>query len=312
MFRKPKRSGKAALRNKRTAHCADDENDEHDQEEESTTQLIGEAKKATTKKLKRSSNADKEDSGDTSIMHQYQTSKTPQVSAAELATATAQYHPETKALSSDSKDQTEVGKGSDGIFRDKTRNKFLAGPLKASTFVRTTARFDYQPDICKDYKETGFCGFGDTCIYLHDRGDTLTGWQLEQQWEEEQKRKREQAQKEMDAFADGKFDERTSNNSLILPDDGLPFACHICREPFTNPVVTSCGHYFCEACIMDHVRNEETKGACPICKKDTHGVFNQPTKLMAKKRRLLSSSATWEDFANAAKAGKSEQDGEDT
>lgn len=21
-------------------------------------------------------------------------------------------------------------------------------------------RWDYQPDICKDYKETGFCGFG--------------------------------------------------------------------------------------------------------------------------------------------------------
>lgn len=29
------------------------------------------------------------------------------------------------------------------------------GPLRASTNVRMTVRFDYQPDICKDYKETG-------------------------------------------------------------------------------------------------------------------------------------------------------------
>ena len=44
-------------------------------------------------------------------------------------------------------------------------NKFTGtqGPLRAPAFVRTTARFDYQPDICKDYKETGFCGYGDQC-----------------------------------------------------------------------------------------------------------------------------------------------------
>ncbi len=34
------------------------------------------------------------------------------------------------------------------------------GPLQAPQFLRTTVRWDYQPDICKDYKETGFCGFG--------------------------------------------------------------------------------------------------------------------------------------------------------
>jgi hypothetical protein len=34
------------------------------------------------------------------------------------------------------------------------------GPIRAPSFVRSTARFDYQPDICKDYKETGFCGYG--------------------------------------------------------------------------------------------------------------------------------------------------------
>jgi RING finger protein 113A len=47
-------------------------------------------------------------------------------------------------------------------------------------------------------------------------------------------------------------------------------------------VVTSCGHYFCEKCIMDHVRNKSD--ACPICSKDTHRTFNQATKLLVRRR----------------------------
>lgn len=43
------------------------------------------------------------------------------------------------------------------------------GPMRAPTNLRSTVRWDYQPDICKDYKETGFCGFGDSCKFLHDR-----------------------------------------------------------------------------------------------------------------------------------------------
>lgn len=34
------------------------------------------------------------------------------------------------------------------------------GPMRAPSNIRSTVRWDYQPDICKDYKETGFCGFG--------------------------------------------------------------------------------------------------------------------------------------------------------
>ena len=53
------------------------------------------------------------------------------------------------------------------------------GPLRASQHLRTTVRFDYQPDICKDYKETGYCGYGDSCKFVHDRGDYKSGWELE-------------------------------------------------------------------------------------------------------------------------------------
>ena len=241
-------------------------------------------------------------------MHQYATSTDDtRQKHADLVTSTVQHHPTNQSAQHQSGD---AAVGNDGIFRDKTRSKLLAGPIKVTTSIRTTAQFDYQPDICKDYKETGFCGFGDTCIYLHDRGDTLTGWQLEQQWEEEQRRKKEKQERDIQGFMDGKTAgsgdgtgaDDDEKKVLLTADDGLPYGCHICRKHFTNPVVTSCGHYFCEACIMDRVRNESS--TCPICSKDTHGVFNQPIKLMTKKRKILGAAAaqkenSWEKFAEA-------------
>lgn len=41
---------------------------------------------------------------------------------------------------------------------------FRKGPIRAPEHLRATVRWDYQPDICKDYKETGFCGFGGECL----------------------------------------------------------------------------------------------------------------------------------------------------
>lgn len=53
------------------------------------------------------------------------------------------------------------------------------GPLKASAHIRVSTRFDYQPDMCKDYKESGYCGY--------DLGGYKSGWQLEKEWEEAKK-----------------------------------------------------------------------------------------------------------------------------
>lgn len=47
---------------------------------------------------------------------------------------------------------TTMGNASSGMVRK--------GPIRAPEHLRATVRWDYQPDICKDYKETGFCGFG--------------------------------------------------------------------------------------------------------------------------------------------------------
>lgn len=52
-------------------------------------------------------------------------------------------------------------------------------PCPAHRYVRTTALMDYNPCICKDYKETGFCSYGDSCKFMHDRGDYKMSWELD-------------------------------------------------------------------------------------------------------------------------------------
>ncbi|KAM7262332.1 hypothetical protein ACFE04_021409 [Oxalis oulophora] len=85
-----------------------------------------------------------------------------------------------------------------GFRREQTISSEKAGgshgPLRASAHIRVYARFDYQPDICKDYKETGYCAYGDSCKFMHDRGDYKPGWQMKKEWDEAEKaRKRKLA-----------------------------------------------------------------------------------------------------------------------
>ncbi|XP_062078553.1 zinc finger CCCH domain-containing protein 1-like [Humulus lupulus] len=140
------------------------------------------------------------------------------------------------------------------------------GPLRASAHIRTSTRFDYQPDICKDYKETGYCGYGDSCKFMHDRGDYKSGWQMEKEWDDAEKiRKRNLALGEVGDVDDG--DESDEDDD----ENALPFACFICRQPFVDPVVTKCKHYFCEHCALrHHTKNKK----CFVCNTPTLGIFN--------------------------------------
>ena len=291
MFRKTKRKAKQGLRRKDSSD--DDENEATSgSPKDETTDLLSEARKRL-KGTKTKGTTAETGQQSPSVMHTFEFTQS-RVSNAELATSTAQHLPEKQ------RQGEAVGVGADGIFRNTQRNKFLAGPLKAAQNLRVTVRFDYEPSICKDYKETGFCGFGDTCIYLHDRGDTMTGWQLEQQWEEQQKKKKELQEKEIQGFVDGMSESKTSKKEGIDSSDGLPFACFLCRDYFKNPVVTVCNHYFCESCIMNHVREESD--ACPICSHDTGSVFNCPAKLVTKKKKLLGTDRSndpdsWKEYA---------------
>lgn len=145
------------------------------------------------------------------------------------------------------------------------------GPLRAPSNIRMTVRFDYQPDICKDYKETGFCGYGDACKFIHDRGDYKSGWELEREWNERQKR-----------VEDAKWGD-DEEEEAEEEEDELPFACYLCRKPWAeirDPVVTRCKHYFCETCALRH--NSLNKGKCAICEQPTNGIFNVANDIVKK------------------------------
>ncbi|XP_071507290.1 E3 ubiquitin-protein ligase RNF113A-like [Diadema antillarum] len=138
------------------------------------------------------------------------------------------------------------------------------GPIRAPTNLRVTTRWDYAPDICKDYKETGFCGFGDSCKFMHDRSDYKFGWQLEKEWDE------------------GKYQQQQDPTMYEIDsddEDDLPFKCFICRQSFTNPVVTKCKHYFCEKCALKHYKKSRR---CFVCGEQTNGLFNVARDLIAK------------------------------
>lgn len=165
-----------------------------------------------------------------------------------------------------------------GFRREQTISSEKAGgshgPLRASAHIRVSARFDYQPDICKDYKETGYCGYGDSCKFMHDRGDYKSGWQMEKEWEEAEKARKRNLALGMDDEEVGGAGHDDDND-----EDELPFACFICRENFVDPVMTKCKHYFCEHCALKHhAKNKK----CFVCNEPTLGIFNAAHEIRKK------------------------------
>jgi len=147
------------------------------------------------------------------------------------------------------------------------------GPVRSNnSTIRTVTIVDYQPDVCKDYKETGFCGFGDTCKFLHDRGTYLAGWQLDKLAANPQK--------------------QTEDESDSDSDDGIPFACLIGRHPFTDPIVTRCGHYFCSSCAIKRFAKTPK---CAACGAPTGGIFNRADKVISKMKKMEAEEQSHED-----------------
>ncbi|DAZ97479.1 TPA: hypothetical protein N0F65_009962 [Lagenidium giganteum] len=153
------------------------------------------------------------------------------------------------------------------------------GPIRAQTWARSICRFDYQPDVCKDYKETGFCGYGDSCIFLHDRSNYKSGWQIEKEWAEKERKRQQRLAEGRDPDADDADDDQNGSKN----DDKEQFACTICRGPFRNAVETVCGHFFCEQCAL---KNFKKSSRCFNCRKQTNGVFNAAEKLRRREREL--------------------------
>ncbi|CAD6579430.1 MAG: RNA-splicing factor [Alectoria sarmentosa] len=180
----------------------------------------------------------------------------------------------------------------------------IVGPIKAPTNIRTITVTDFAPDVCKDYKQTGFCGFGDSCKYLHLRENYKQGWELDKDWEKvgDKGRKSGVAIKSLAEAEDSEEEDAAL--------EGIPFACIICKKPYTNPIVTKCGHYFCEACALQKYRKNPS---CTACGAGTGGVFNGAKNLRkildrkrerAKRRREKAKEAGEEVSEEDAEGGQ--------
>ncbi|KAF1808527.1 PRP38-domain-containing protein [Eremomyces bilateralis CBS 781.70] len=166
--------------------------------------------------------------------------------------------------------QTTAPSGPQPTANDEaTKSARQVGPTKSSSNVRMTTYIDFAPDVCKDYKQTGFCGYGDNCKYLHAREDYKAGWALDKEWEVERNRKKGGVEKEKEEKEGEKKEE-------------IPFACFICKKGYSNPVVTKCGHYFCEKCALERFKKSP---ACAACGAATGGVFKTAKNLMKRKEK---------------------------
>ncbi|KAL5713576.1 hypothetical protein ACHQM5_015639 [Ranunculus cassubicifolius] len=145
------------------------------------------------------------------------------------------------------------------------------GPQMCSENIRRSTRIDYQQDICKDFKETGYCGFGNACKFGHIREDYRS---IEKEWDEEEKRKKRNSSMGVDDD-DNEGGEGDNENNC----NALPLACPICGLSFVDPVVIKCKHYFCEHCaVKQHLK----KKRCFVCDKPTSGIFNTALELKKK------------------------------
>ncbi|KKY25621.1 putative ccch and ring finger protein [Phaeomoniella chlamydospora] len=160
---------------------------------------------------------------------------------------------------------------------DRISNKTV-GPVKQASNVRTITVTDFAPDVCKDYRTSGFCGYGDSCKFLHAREDYKQGWELDRDWEIGTKGGKINTQGKTVASANRTArDAENANDADEALLESIPFACIICKEPYTYPIVTKCGHYFCEKCALQRYRK---KPDCAACGAGTGGVFNVAKKLV--------------------------------
>ena len=101
---------------------------------------------------------------------------------------------------------------------------------------------------------------------------------MDKDWDAQQKeRKEKEARLMMGEEEDGAENKADGGGG---GGDGLPFACLVCKEPWAScvdPVVTKCGHYFCETCALK--QNTKT-GKCFACGKSTRGIFNSATEII--------------------------------
>ena len=122
---------------------------------------------------------------------------------------------------------------------DNTKHKRIKGVPDS---IEATAVVDYQPDVCKDFWLTGYCGYGDTCKFLHIRDELRQTAPVTKDWEVDKK-------------------EVVNERDLSV--------CAICQQKHTAPVMAECRHIFCKRCFRLRLANDKT---CVVCGQESAGI----------------------------------------
>lgn len=163
------------------------------------------------------------------------------------------------------------------------------GPVNAPTNIRATTVIDYVQELCRDYKETGYCTFGDSCKFIHDRGDYKSGWELDKEWNEKEEKRRKallRGEKYDSDDEDKKYEIKDLDDDEDEDENEIPSECGICHKELKNAVMTNCKHYFCRNCALKRYMINKS---CVICGKATDGSFNVVKDIIELRKKQVKS-----------------------
>lgn len=254
----------------------------------------------------KASTADKQRKNTVEGTTKYAANRSATIEASNDATKTSHLNEDTSADALSSKNllgTTRSLKPQSFIEKNPDAPTRQVGPMKAASNIRTITVTDYAPDVCKDYKQTGFCGFGDNCKFLHAREDYAAGWKLDREWEMSNKGKKPGGTVVASANRSGAetAEEKAEKADMALLEK-IPFACIICKKGYKTPVQTKCGHYFCEGCALSRNRRDPT---CAACGEKTNGVFKAARNL----QKLLERKKGYEEKQKAEAEAEAEKEG---
>jgi RING finger protein 113A len=155
------------------------------------------------------------------------------------------------------KTDNKVKKKLDLTLNKPSKNVSIKPSTSSDTADNKKIYMDYEPLLCKEYKLKGYCGYGDTCKFIHSRDDYINENKLtKKHWKNSQESKEE----------DKKIDVVVKSTDL----------CKVCKVPFESDpskrlIQLVCQHVFCKSCFMEQLKLNKME--CPECGHDSKGTM---------------------------------------